>query len=104
MLKRTAIISHVSVPYLYTSRGGVVREKSQAGQDELFWLLTVMQNAIVLWNAMALDQAISMARSDGVKIDDDDLQHIMPTLIDHINFIGTFDINMNRSTPFKLVV
>jgi TnpA family transposase len=89
---------------LYNSRGGMVREKSQEGQDELFWFLTVMQNAIVLWNAMALEQAISRAKSDGVKIDDDDLQHILPTMIEHINFIGTFDINMNRKTPFKLAV
>ena len=52
-----------------------------AGQDELFWFLTVMRNAIVLWNSMALEQAISRAKSDGVKIDDDALQHILPTLM-----------------------
>jgi TnpA family transposase len=89
---------------VYNSRGGLVREKSQAGQDELFWFLTVMQDAIVLWNAMALEQAISKARNDGVKIGDDDLQHIIPTMIEHINFIGTFDINMNRKSPFKLAI
>ena len=89
---------------LYNSRGGMVREKSQAGKDELFWFLAVMQNAIVLWNAMALEHAISRARRDGVKIDDSDLQHILPTMIEHINFIGRFDINMNRNTLFKLVV
>ena len=82
----------------------MVREKSPEGQDELFWFLTVMQNAIVLWNAMALEQAISKAKHDGLKIGDDDLQHILPTMIEHINFIGTFDINMNRKVPFKLAI
>jgi len=39
---------------------------------------------------MALEQAISKARNDGVKIEDENLQHILPTMIEHPNFIGTF--------------
>jgi len=35
--------------------GGMVREKTLEGQEEIFWFLTVVQNAIVLWNARALE-------------------------------------------------
>ena len=82
--------------------GGLVREKSQEGQEELFWFLTVVQNAIVLWNALALEQAIGRARRDGVRIEDEDLRHILPTMLEHINFVGHFDVNMERRPPFRL--
>jgi TnpA family transposase len=87
---------------LFHDRGGVVREKSREGQNELFWFLTVMQNAIVLWNALAIEQAVSRARKDGITITDEDLKHILPTMISHINFIGRFNIDMDRKTPFIL--
>lgn len=89
---------------VYNWQGGLVREKGLEGQTELFWFLTVVQNAIVLWNAMALEQAIRKARKDGIKIEEEDKKHILPTMIEHINFIGTFDIDMNRKSPFKLSV
>lgn len=84
--------------------GGLVREKDPEGQEEIFWFLTVVQNAIVLWNALALDQAIPKARHDGISIRDEDLRHILPTIIEHINFVGQFDIDMNRRPPFRLAI
>jgi TnpA family transposase len=84
--------------------GGLVREKSQEGQEEIFWFLTVIQNAIVLWNALALEQAIKKARQDGVKIEDEDLRHILPTMLEHINFVGQFNLDLKRQPPFRLVV
>lgn len=46
--------------------GDLVREKGHAGQEEVFWFLSVLQNAIILWNALALDKAIAAARRDGL--------------------------------------
>jgi TnpA family transposase len=82
--------------------GGLIREKSPEGQNELFWFLTVVQNAIVLWNALALEQAVERARQDGVKIGDDDLRHMLPIMVEHINFVGRFNVNLQRQPPFKL--
>jgi TnpA family transposase len=82
--------------------GGLVREKSPEGQDELFWFLTVVQNAIVLWNALALEQAVERARQDGAKIEDDDLINMLPTMVEHINFVGRFNVNLQREPPFEL--
>ncbi len=83
---------------------GLVREKDPEGQEEIFWFLTVVQNAIALWNALALDQAIPKARRDGILIQDENLKHILPTMIEHINFVGRFDIDINRRPPFRLAV
>ena len=69
----------------------------------MFWFLTVVQNAVVLWNALALDQAICHAKKDGIIIPDVDLEHILPTMIEHINFIGHFHVDLNRKPLFKMV-
>lgn len=82
--------------------GDLVREKDHEGQEEVFWFLTVVQNAIVLWNALAIERAIVAARRAGVVIDDDDLKHALPTPIGHISFVGMFDVDLRRRPPFKL--
>ena len=79
-----------------------MREKSQEGQNELFWFLTVVQNAVVLWNSLALEQAINKARADGVIITDEDLSHILPTKTGHINLVGEFKVDLHRKPPFRL--
>lgn len=84
--------------------GGLLREKDQESQEEIFWFLTVVQNAIALWNALALDQAVTDARQDGVDITDEDLKHVLPTMIEHINFVGQFLLDFNRQLPFKKAV
>lgn len=82
----------------------MVREKSQEGQNELFWFLTVVQNAVVLWNALALEQAINRARADGIIITDEDLNHILPTKTEHINLVGEFNVDLHRKPLFRLAV
>ena len=84
--------------------GDLLREKSRDGQEEVFWFLTVVQNAIVLWNALALDKAVAEAQASGLKMREQDLKHVLPTMIDHINFVGRFDLDLSRRPPFKLAV
>jgi TnpA family transposase len=81
--------------------GDLIREKSREGQEEIFWFLTVLQNAIVLWNALAIDKAVEAARRDGHSITDEDLQHVLPTIVEHINFVGRFMVNLRRRPPFR---
>jgi hypothetical protein len=59
----------------------------------MFWFLTVIQNAIVL------DQAIPKAYHDRIPIRDGDLKHILPTMVEHINYVDRFDIDINRRPP-----
>lgn len=82
--------------------GDLLREKDRAGQEEVFWFLTVVQNAIVLWNALALDKAVAQAQASGLQIREQDLDHVLPTMLDHINFVGRFDLDLRRRPPFQL--
>ena len=80
----------------------MVHGKSQEGQNELFWFLTVVQNAVVLWNALALEQVINRARADGIIITYEDLSHILPTKTGHINLVGEFNVDLHRIPPFRV--
>lgn len=110
MSKRRTVIAYTSRRETWNKFGrnvhkafeGLIKEKSQEGQNELFWFLTVVQNAIVLWNALALDQAIRQAKKDGFVIPDEDLERILPVMIEHINFIGHFHVDLNRKPIFKM--
>ena len=82
--------------------GGLVREKDQQSQAEVFWFLTMVQNAIVLWNALALDNATARARRDDIPIREEDLKHVLPTMVEQINFVGQFNIDISRRPPFRL--
>jgi hypothetical protein len=82
--------------------GDLVREKTLEDQEEVFWFLTVVQNAIVLWNALALEQAITQLKQRGVSVTDSELMHVLPTMTEHINFVGRFDLDLQRVPPFDL--
>ena len=87
-----------------TGFGGLLREKSPESQEKIFWCLTVVQNAIALWNALAMEQVVAQAAKDGLEITDEYLKHIFPTMTEHINFVGRFFLDFNRKPPFQLAV
>ena len=78
--------------------GDLIREKSIEDQEEIFWFLTVVQNAIILWNALSLENIIP----DIQTIPEEDLKRILPTMTGHINFVGQFNLDFNRTPPFEL--
>lgn len=78
--------------------GDLIREKSIEDQEEVFWFLTVIQNAIILWNALSLENTIPNVHS----LSEEDLKRILPTMTSHINFIGQFNLDFDRTPPFQL--
>lgn len=79
--------------------GDMIREKTIEDQEEIFWFLTVIQNAIVLWNALSIESIMNR----GIKVvSQDDLKRILPTMTEHINFIGKFDLDLHRKPLFEI--
>ena len=78
--------------------GDLIREKTLEDQEEVFWFLTVVQNAIVLWNALSLEDVLY--KNDDIS--SADLNRILPTMVRHINFVGRFDLDFTRKPPFEL--
>ncbi len=78
--------------------GDLIQEKTIEDQEEVFWFLTVVQNAIILWNALSLEDIIPNFQMLSQK----ELKRVLPTMTGHINFIGQFDLDFNRRPPFNL--
>lgn len=78
--------------------GDLIQEKTIEDQEEVFWFLTVVQNAIILWNALSLENIIPNFQM----VSKEDLKRILPTMTGHINFIGQFDLDFDRRPPFNL--
>ncbi len=80
--------------------GDLIREKTIEDQEEVFWFLTVVQDAIVLWDGLGIDYGL-MGRSK--PISEADLKRILPTMTHHINFVGKHDVDLHRKPPFELI-
>ena len=78
--------------------GDLIQEKTIEDQEEVFWFLTVVQNAIILWNALSLEDIIPEFQ----RLSEEDLKRTLPTMTGHINFIGQFEVDFNRRPPVKL--
>jgi hypothetical protein len=78
--------------------GDLIREKTLEDQEEVFWFLTVVQNAIILWNALSMEEVLY--KNDDIS--SADLNRILPTMVRHINFVGRFDLDFTRQPPFEL--
>lgn len=78
--------------------GDLIQEKTIEEQEEVFWFLTAVQNAIILWNALSLEDIIPNFQM----LSEKDLQRILPTMTGHINFIGLFNLDFDRKPPFDL--
>jgi hypothetical protein len=56
--------------------GDLIQEKTIADQEEVFWFLTEVQNAIILWNALSLEKIIPAIQM----LSEQDLKRVLPTI------------------------
>lgn len=61
--------------------------------------LTLVTNAIIVWNTRYMQVIIDQLKAEGYPISDDDLAHISPCRFDHINKHGK--ITFNVETEWK---
>jgi Tn3 transposase DDE domain len=78
---------------------GHVRRRHHEAQTEQALCLTVVTNAVVLFNTVYLHDALEALRHDGHLVTDENVAHLSPALIDHINIYGslTFDVEHELS-------
>ena len=86
---------------IFIGHGGKLQEDSLEEQYKTLLMLNVVLNCIVFWNTLAIQQITEELRAEGEKISEEELRHITPTMINHIDLIGKFEINFSRIVPFK---
>lgn len=79
---------------LFYAGEGHVRRRHHEAQTEQALCLTVVANAVVLFNTVYLNDALGALRAEGHTVTDDQARHLSPALLDHVNIYGalTFDV------------
>lgn len=86
---------------VFIGHGGKLQEDSLEEQYRTLLILNVVLNCIAFWNTLAMQQIVEGLRAEGCEISDEELKHITPTMTNHIDLIGKFEIDLGRSVPFK---
>lgn len=71
-------------------RLGRIRDRSREGQQHRASGLALLTAAIVLWNTVYLDRALTAMTKAGRRVDDALLPHIAPLGWQHINLTGDY--------------
>ena len=78
----------------FTATRGELRQPYREGQEDQLGALGFALNALVLWNAQYLNDAIAQLRAAGHQITDDDLQRLSPLQHEHIKMLGHFPFTL----------
>ena len=79
---------------LFYANQGHVRRRHHEAQTEQAFCLTVVTNAVVLFNTVYFQDALEALREEGHTVTDEQVLHLSLALLDHINIYGslTFDV------------
>ena len=86
---------------------GHVRRRHHQDQTEQALCLTLVTNAVVVFNTLYLQDVLDALKREGHPVIDEAVGHLSPALLDHINPYGsyTFDIeselNRSRRRPLR---
>jgi TnpA family transposase len=73
---------------------GEIKKRYREGQEDQLSALGLVVNAIVLWNTIYMQKALSKLRSQGMEVKDSDVQRLWPLNYKHINFLGRYSFNL----------
>jgi TnpA family transposase len=67
---------------------GQIRKSQLQDQANQASALTLVTNAIIVWNTRYMQAVVDQLRSEGYVVSEDDLKHISPCRFEHINKHG----------------
>jgi hypothetical protein len=89
---------HSVARIIFHGNRGELRQPYREGQEDQLGALGFALNALVLWNAQYLDDAIAYLRATGHDISDEDLQRLSPLQHEHehehIKMLGNFPFTL----------
>ncbi len=92
----TPVVVTVSRRRLFFAHQGHVRRRHHGEQTEQALCLTLVTNAVVLFNTVYLQKVLGALRQDGHDVDDQAAAHLSPALHQHINFYGSYSFDVER--------
>ena len=66
------------------------RQRYREGQEDQLGALGLVVNAIVLWNTLYMEAALTQMRAEGLAVQAADVARLSPLVHKHINFQGRY--------------
>ena len=73
---------------------GEIRKRYREGQEDQLGALGLVTNAVVLWNTLYMQEALSWMRSHGEETGDEDIARLSPLMHGHINMLGHYTFTL----------
>jgi len=85
--------------FLLFANEGKIRKSHVEDQSNQASSLTLVTNAVIVWNTRYIQAVIDQLQKEGYIVDESDLIHIPPCRFDHINKYGKyyFDVEKERN-------
>jgi hypothetical protein len=81
---------HALAGALFIGQSGVLKSRSLEDQAHQVSCLRLLATAIIVWNAVYMGDAVERLRKAKYDVRDDQLAHIHPMLLEHLNLIGEY--------------
>ncbi|MFE6449655.1 transposase [Nocardiopsis dassonvillei] len=69
---------------------GELKQRYRQGLEDQLGALGLVLNAVVWWNSLYIDAAVTQLRSDGFPVTEQMCARLSPLGFDHINFLGSY--------------
>lgn len=73
---------------------GEIRKRYREGQEDQLGAQGLVTNAVVLWNTLYMQEALSWIRSNGEEIGVEDIARLSPLMHGHINMLGHYTFTL----------
>ncbi|HGM6668107.1 TPA: Tn3 family transposase [Serratia marcescens] len=73
---------------------GEIRKRYREGQEDQLGALGLVTNAVVLWNTLYMQEALSWMRSNGEETGVEDIARLSPLMHGHINMLGHYTFTL----------
>uniref|UniRef100_UPI002B254CDD Tn3 family transposase n=1 Tax=Klebsiella pneumoniae TaxID=573 RepID=UPI002B254CDD len=70
------------------------RKRYREGQEDQLGALGLVTNAVVLWNTLYMQEALSHLRSAGEIPEDEHISRLSPLMYGHINMLGHYTFTL----------
>jgi len=87
---------HALAREVFFGQQGLFRERDYLSQLNRATCMSLIINAIVVWNTRYMMDALEHLRLQGYPVNDSDLQHVTPLLWEHITFHGSYHFDLDE--------
>ena len=87
--------------YLLFARQGELRQRHAEGLENQANCLTLLTNAVVVWNTVYMSAALDYIQQQGFAIEEADKAHLSPARFEHINPYGKIDFDIPKTKAMK---